>query len=113
MDLSPKIRLDTKYLLALRIRQVEEDARAERPGCHLATNYLVDMDGRVWVHFTCVTHGQAWRELCAALDANGLHADPGIVLAEGNVCVASVGASDEDALRASGEELVPLEPKGA
>lgn len=86
--------LDTKHALRLRIQLTHDDGQADRPACQLISIPDVDEDGRVWVCFTCNTHKQRWRELCAVLDADGLRGVLDIV-SEGDPCAAA-GVSDED-----------------
>lgn len=64
--------------LRRKIHLAEEDARAARPACSLATSWDVDDDGFVYVHFTCLTHGTTWREICAVVSADAVRGPQGI-----------------------------------
>lgn len=88
--MSGTIFLDFDPELRRRIDLEVEDAVGARPDCHLAHSVGADADGRIFLHFTCLTHGATWRSVVAVRGATrnvvtvgDAHAPPATVGVQG------------------------------
>lgn len=63
--------VDLRTLIVRRIHLARVEAAGNRPACDLADSVQVDEDGYIFLHFTCLRHGTAWRELIAKCSPAG------------------------------------------